>query len=181
MPSFKLEAPEKRKQIEMEKDESGRFIITTDFLRELCETNGQYATPKLNDTLYLHYKGFEKIQNLEKYENLKTIWLECNGILKIGGLESLTKLRMVYLHQNAIKKIEGLNHLKNLVTLNLSNNQIIKIENLAGCDSLRNLDLGGNLISSTEDCQELTLLPALGCLDLKNNQIEDSDNIVPFF
>ena len=82
----------------MKKDDTGRFIITEDFLKELCEANGQYSTPSLNDTLYLHYKGFEKIENLEKYENLKSIWLECNGINRISGLESLTKLRMVYLH-----------------------------------------------------------------------------------
>ena len=45
---------------------------------------------------------------------------------------------------------------------------------------MRNLDLGGNIISSTENCEELKLLPSLGCLDLKNNMIDDKDNLVPF-
>lgn len=42
--------------------------------------------------------GFKKIQNLEKYTNLKSIWLECNGIQRIENLGHLTKLRMLYLH-----------------------------------------------------------------------------------
>jgi len=74
----------------MDTDENGFNKITERFLRELCEENGQFATPHLNDTLYLHYKGildkfdiflgFRKIEGLEKYFNLKSIWLECNGI-----------------------------------------------------------------------------------------------------
>ena len=54
------------KQIK-EKDENGKNVITERYLRELCEENGQYATPALNDALYLHYKGFRTIENLEAY------------------------------------------------------------------------------------------------------------------
>lgn len=38
-----------------------------------------------------------------------------------------------------------------------------------------------NVIPDTESCQELLKLPALASVDLKNNQIDDADNIVPFF
>ena len=79
----------KKKVIEMDKDEDGHNIITSRYLKELCEENGQYATPSLNDTLYLHYKGFQRIENLELYSNIKSIWLECNGITKIENLECL--------------------------------------------------------------------------------------------
>jgi len=41
----------------METDENGFNKITERYLKELCEENGQFATPHLNDTLYLHYKG----------------------------------------------------------------------------------------------------------------------------
>ena len=47
--------------IEMDKDEDGQSIITDRFLKLVCEENGQFSTPALNDTLYLHYKGFQKI------------------------------------------------------------------------------------------------------------------------
>lgn len=43
-------------------------------------------TPELNEVLYLHYKGFTNISNLEKYTGLKTIWLEHNAITKIENI-----------------------------------------------------------------------------------------------
>lgn len=131
----------KKALIEMDKDEDGHNILTERYLKLLCEENGQFSTPALNDTLYLHYKAFKKIENLESYYNIKSIWLECNGISKIENLECFKKLKMIYLHQNTIKKIENLNCLTNLVTINLSCNMIQKIEGLEGLVNLRNLDL----------------------------------------
>jgi dynein assembly factor 1 len=51
----------KQKKAVMAEDEEGNKIITEKFLQDLCEENMQYVTPHLNDTLYLHYKGFRKI------------------------------------------------------------------------------------------------------------------------
>jgi len=90
------------KSLEMERDEEGKNILTQDFIKNVCELNGQYLTPKLNDTLYLHFKGFRKIEGLEQYTNLKSIWLEGNGIEKIRGLENQSMLKMIYLQQNQI-------------------------------------------------------------------------------
>jgi dynein assembly factor 1 len=45
-----------------------------------------YTTPSLNDCLYLHYKGFDRIENLEEFTGLKVIYLEGNGLGKIEGL-----------------------------------------------------------------------------------------------
>ena len=82
----------------MDRNEDGKPYLTERYLKELCEKNGQYVNPILNDTLYLHYKGFTKIENLDSYTNLKSLWLESNGIRKIEGLDNLPKLRMIYLH-----------------------------------------------------------------------------------
>ena len=42
-------------------EETNMNYITERFLRDLCEENGQFLTPHLNDTLYLHYKGKQNI------------------------------------------------------------------------------------------------------------------------
>ena len=41
--------------------------ITKDFLKKLVKSDfkSYYSTPSLNDILYLHYKGFNQITNLE--------------------------------------------------------------------------------------------------------------------
>ena len=134
----------KYRTAELDKDENGRPILTERYIRELCEINGQFETPYLNDTLYLHFKGFKKIECLEKYTHLKSIWLECNGLERIEGLENQKKLRMLMLNQNTIRKIENISHLTKLVKINLSNNLIKKIEGLKGLDLLQTIDLSSN-------------------------------------
>lgn len=46
---------------------------------------------------------------------------------------------------------------------------------------LQNLDISSNFIESIDDCEELAHLPSLSHLDMKTNQIDDRDKIIPFF
>jgi hypothetical protein len=78
-----------------EKNSKGLVYITEKYACEVSEYNGYYYQPHLNHCLHLHYKGFSKIQNLDKFINLKTLYLE----------------------NNCIRKIENLSHLKNLSAL----------------------------------------------------------------
>lgn len=61
--------------------------LTKEYLKKLLrkEFKLYYTTPELNDCLYLHYKGFEKIENLEEFTGLKVIYLEGNGLEYISG------------------------------------------------------------------------------------------------
>uniref|UniRef100_A0A3P9M9F2 Uncharacterized protein n=1 Tax=Oryzias latipes TaxID=8090 RepID=A0A3P9M9F2_ORYLA len=117
--------------------------MTPAFLRDLCKQNKLYTTPHLNDTLYLHFKGFSRIENLEEYTGLKSLWLHNNALERIENLDAQTDLRCLFLNDNQILKLENLQPLTKLCTLNVSNNYISVLENLA-MPELRVLYLMGN-------------------------------------
>lgn len=62
--------------------------LTKEFLKMLLRRDFKiyYSTPELNDCLYLHYKGFNEIENLEEFTGLKVIYLEGNGLSMITGI-----------------------------------------------------------------------------------------------
>jgi dynein assembly factor 1 len=152
--------------------------LTTEYLKEMCKTermknNDIYTTPELNDKLYLHYKGFRKIQALEAYTALKVLWLEGNGIGEISGLDKQTMLRTLYLHENCIDKMQGLESLVDLDTLNLCKNFITKIEGLEKCTKLTSLLLAHNNLLDASDLEHILKLPSLMTLDIQHNRIND--------
>lgn len=162
-------------------DENGRKIMTPKYLRDLCVELELYETPELNTTLYVHFKGFSKIENLDAYVNLRCLFLDNNCITKIENLDALTQLKTLCLQHNQIEKIENLDNLKELVSLNLSNNRIKVIENLGELKNLQTLNLANNFLEDEKslvgllDCQSLTNI------DLSSNKIPYSEDIASIF
>jgi dynein assembly factor 1 len=152
------------------------------FFNKLLSENGKlyYRTYELNDILYLHFKGFRRLENLNIFKNIKVLYLEGNCIKKIEGLEILTQITSLYLHENLIEKIEGLENLKNLYNLNLADNCITKIEGLANLPNLCNVILSRNKIgmNGLNDLKGLLEMePSVMVVNLENNRITE-DNIL---
>lgn len=89
----------------------GSMDMTPKLLKDYCKKDGLYSTPHLNDRLYLHYKGFRAVTNLEPYTGLKVLWLEGNGLSAISGLGAQTEMRTLYLQENLLERIENLEHM----------------------------------------------------------------------
>ena len=93
--------------------------MTAEKVQKLCKESGGYNTRCLNEKIYLHFKGWPKIENLEEFTGARVVWLEGNGsclstsltkpvvlnadkvlhlitgLQKIEGLEALTGLRQM--------------------------------------------------------------------------------------
>lgn len=147
------------------------------FINDLLKSDIRiyYRTRELNDKLYLHFKGFRKIENLEEFTGLKVLYMEGNAIDRIEGLENCRQMRCLYLHENCIQEITGLDYMEDLDSLNLSDNLITSISGLHHNLKLSTLHLSRNRIgkNGVEDLVQLTQLPNLSVLDLSNNSIED--------
>ena len=101
--------------------------MTRDWLRNLCKENGGYSVPHLNDTLYLHFKGFDRI-SLDEYTAVRST-TEGNALESLDGLEHCRNLMCLYVQQNMIATLSSTLP-TSITVLNLSYNEISDLENI---------------------------------------------------
>lgn len=153
-------------------------------LRKIVDADRRmyYRTEELNDKLYIHYKGWRDLKNLEGWTGLKTLYAESNAFSQIAGLQNCTKLRSLFLQENCISKISGLEALTDLWSLNLSSNFIERIEGLENCKGLNTLIIAKNKIGfgGVADVERLADTN-LCTLDIQDNKIDDPDVLPEVF
>ena len=155
--------------------------MTIDEIKLSCLENDGYETPELNDKIYLHFRGFKKIDNLNNYTGCKSLWLDSNGFEKIENLDPLIQLRCLYISKSLINKIENLNTLVNLTILDLSYNRIHTIDNLSCCPNLQTLNISHNHLSNIESIEHLQYCIQLNNIDLTNNRLINDENMIHIF
>ena len=97
-----------RKRLDAQAEEDGGLPrMTPEELRQTCLENEGYEAPELNDRLFLHFRGFRCIENLEPYTQVKAMWLDSNGLTTIERINHMSLLRCLYLGKNLISKIQG--------------------------------------------------------------------------
>ena len=68
--------------------------------------------------------GFQRIESLEDYVNLRTLWLDHNYFSSLHGLLHLKQLKCLFIQNNALSSLEGVEFLEQLVILDVSHNQL---------------------------------------------------------
>ena len=174
--------------VEAERGEDGSLNLTNKYLRDLFrkEPRRYYRTPCLNDKLFLHYKGFSNVKNLEQFINLKCLYFEGNGCRSLTGLEENTALLSLFMQENVIEDMSGLNTLVNLRTLNLADNCIRTITGLSSLVRLDSLYLKSNRIGTGDggalgDLKGLLECPSLSNVDLSDNRVDDEKCLEEIF
>lgn len=166
---------------EDEKEADGSPILTNKYLRDLLKSDPRkyYRTAYLNEKLYLHYKGFKYIRNLEQFTDLKCLYIEGNGLNSLSGLEQNIMMKSLFVQENCIEKMEHLETLRDLRVLNLADNMIRKVDGLKNLDKLETLYLKNNRLgqagfTDVEAIIGLLDCPSLTCVDLSGNYLSDT-------
>ncbi|EAY03260.1 Leucine Rich Repeat family protein [Trichomonas vaginalis G3] len=156
-----------------EEEDDGKPITKKAIRESLKKNSGYVSSPELNDVLYLHYRSFTRIKNLDPFINLKALWLNNNAISVIEGLSNLKNLACLYLQNNIIEELSGLEGLYSLKTLVVSNNFISNISGLSGCPNLTTLEIDHNRLKQPESLSGLADVPELTVLNMTDNGMED--------
>ncbi|CAE7646518.1 DNAAF1, partial [Symbiodinium sp. KB8] len=142
--------------------------------------------------LWLEANGLRRIEGLEAQTSLRALMLHENAIARIENLEHLVDLTQLNLSDNCIDRIEGLSPLTKLEATAPPAAARLPVDPAASAtptapsplmhiplaSSLhvpcaQTLTIANNQLETAEDIRAVADLPALACLDLKGNIIDD--------
>jgi dynein assembly factor 1, axonemal len=134
----------------------------------------RYATPELNEILYLHHRGISKLEHFEPYSRLRCLHLEHNAVSSLEGLRALVALTQLHVDGNALRDLRGVQYLEKLRHLSANDNMIESLEHVRGHTALETLCVAGNRLRSASSALEpLRSVESLASLDVTRNDITD--------
>jgi len=140
----------------------------------------RYATPELNEVLYLHHRGIVRLEHFDPYVNLRCLHLERNAVSSLEGLRTLRSLTQLHVDGNALQNLRGVERLVNLTCLDANDNVIDTLEHARGHARLRSLTVARNHLRGDVSTvlAPLAECPALRALDVSENDLaaEDTDH-----
>ncbi|CUG89409.1 Hypothetical protein, putative [Bodo saltans] len=150
--------------------------MSEELISDICKANGGFRTPELNEKLYLHFRGFRKIEGLGSFVNCRALWLENNIITDVDGLDNLPVLDSLFLQHNHIAKLPSeLGYsVASLKSLNISHNML---ESLNGIEHFPNLEKVLAANNRLECIVALGALENLSILDVSNNKLSKADEV----
>jgi len=139
-------------------------------------TARRYASPELNEVLYLHHRGITALKNLDPYVNLRCLHLENNALSSLEGVGGLVALTQLHVDGNLLQDVRGVERLSNLTHLSASDNIIESLEHIRGHQSLHTVCLAGNrLCDARRALSPLGDVASLRALDVTRNDITDAN------
>lgn len=123
--------------------------------------------------LDLSYNQLNKIQKLDKLNNLRFLKLQKNNIKSTLWLELLSNLWYLNLAYNQISKVSWLSELSNLQELELQHNQISDLSRLSDLPNLTSLKLEFNQISDVSQLSFVTKLKNLKRISIGENKLPE--------
>lgn len=156
------------------------FGMTAARVREACVASGGFVTDRLNETLFLGHKGFQRVAGLETFTGARSVFLNDNSLTDLSGLSPVSaQLLCLFAQGNALTDLATLPALPEVKAINLANNGLASLEGLdQKCPRLAQLDLSRNRLTSAGELGPLRGLAHLQTLTLTGNEVSGLEELL---
>lgn len=135
-------------------------------------------------TIFLDHNSLRKFEPAERLSGVKELYLDHNYIKEIDGTNKLLSgLETLSLTSNKLTSMDNMDGFSELKVLRVGNNRITTLKGFCGgavSNTLDTLVLSHNQIAHMHDIAALANFPALSVLDLRNNPIGTSPEVMKF-
>ena len=154
----------------MESLQQPGIILNEELVRRHSSERSLYATPELNESLFVHHLSISRIGDISGYINVTTLCIESNKLRNLNGLSQMPNLKYLNVNFNLIETLDFSDNVFNnprLQEFHALGNSITTILPPEGdILSLKMLKINKNRLT---DLVDLSFLPSLEVLDISSN------------